>query len=193
VNQRIGRLNAGWFQQLRKLASPNFDPRPAGTIVDTIVIHGISLPPAEFGSDHIDDLFLNRLRTERHPYFATIEGLQVSAHFLVNRCGRITQYVSIDDRAWHAGASFFCGRTGVNDFSIGIELEGTDEENYELDQYRALAALVCELMAHRPALSIERLCGHSDIAAGRKTDPGPSFEWQRFRRLVVDGLCDRSI
>lgn len=191
--KQLHSLHEGWFQGLRKLDSPNFDARPDGTVVDTIVVHGISLPPAQFGGGYIDALFLNRLNASEHPYFAEIDGLHVSAHFVIERDGRTTQFVSIDSRAWHAGNSFFCGRSRVNDFSIGIELEGTDEAAYEPVQYTALATLVSELMKQRPAISIERLCGHSDVAAGRKTDPGAGFDWPRFRRLVVEGLCDRQI
>lgn len=181
----------GWVVGVEKTASPNFDQRPADVIVDTIVIHGISLPPASFGGNFVEALFTNRLNTAEHQYFAEIAGLKVSAHFYINRAGRIRQFVSIHDRAWHAGVSFFYGRERVNDFSIGIELEGTDDVAYDDAQYGSLAGLLANLLIDNPALSIERICGHCDIAAGRKTDPGSSFEWPRLRSLLVAQLNGR--
>lgn len=182
----------GWHGGARRLPSPNCDQRPADAVVDTVVIHGISLPPAEFGGNHVQALFTNQLQPDLHPYFASIADLKVSAHFLVDRTGAVIQFVSINERAWHAGVSFFYGRSRVNDFSIGIELEGTDDLAYEQAQYAALATLLRDLLAQNPALSIERICGHCDIATGRKTDPGTSFEWSRLRRLLIDRMCGRA-
>jgi AmpD protein len=165
----------------REVLSPHFDARPAGTGIDLIVIHGISLPPGEFGGPWIDRLFTGHLPPEAHPFFATIAGARVSAHALIRRDGEIVQYVPFTQRAWHAGKSEYCGRVACNDFSVGIELEGTDETPYEAAQYDSLAALIKALLAAYPSLSRERIVGHSDIAPGRKTDPGPSFDWARLR------------
>jgi len=158
-------------------ASPNFDDRPEGATVDVIVIHNISLPPGEFGGPHIEELFQNRLHPGAHPYFAGIANLRVSAHFLVRRDGEVIQFVDTDKRAWHAGVSSWNGRERVNDFSIGIELEGTDDRPFEDAQYAALNALLARLRERYGALP---LTGHSEIAPGRKTDPGPSFDWSRL-------------
>ena len=165
----------------RQVVSPHFDARPAGAVADLIVIHGISLPPGEFGGPWIDRLFTGNLPADAHPFFATIAGGRVSAHVLIRRDGEIVQYVPFTQRAWHAGKSEYCGRTACNDFSVGIELEGTDEVPYENAQYEALAALIKALLAAYPSLSRDRIAGHSDIAPGRKTDPGPSFDWPRLR------------
>jgi AmpD protein len=175
---------SGLMQGVRLLESPNFDARPAGMAPELIVVHGISLPPGGFGGPWIDRLFLNSLPAAEHPYFAEIQGRRVSAHLLIRRDGELTQYVRFTDRAWHAGASSFEGRHACNDFSIGIELEGTDSEPYEDAQYRVLALAVAALCRAYPSLSTGRLVGHSDIAPGRKTDPGPAFDWERARRLV---------
>ena len=158
-------------------ASPNFDERPEGATVDVIVIHSISLPPGEFGGPHIEELFQNRLHPGAHPYFAGIAALKVSAHFLIRRDGGVIQFVDTDKRAWHAGVSSWNGRERVNDFSIGIEMEGTDERPFEDAQYEALNALLARLREKYGALP---LTGHSQIAPGRKTDPGPSFDWSRL-------------
>jgi AmpD protein len=168
----------------RQVDSPNFDPRPPGMVPDLIVVHGISLPPDEFGGPWIDDLFLNRLDPAAHPYFADIAGRKVSSHYLIRRTGELVQYVSCNHRAWHAGVSVYEGRSNCNDFSIGIELEGTDTSAYEPAQYRALTDLVLTLCDAYPSLSTERLTGHSDIAPGRKTDPGIAFDWPRLRALL---------
>ncbi|MES2820523.1 MAG: 1,6-anhydro-N-acetylmuramyl-L-alanine amidase AmpD [Pseudomonadota bacterium] len=172
--------DSGWCQGIRHCPSPNFNARPDGEI-SLLVIHNISLPPGEFGTGQVQALFQNRLRADAHPYFATIASLQVSAHFLIERDGAITQFVSCRDRAWHAGVSDFAGRAQCNDFSLGIELEGTDEQPFEAAQYGALIALVRQLLASYPAITPARICGHSDIAPGRKTDPGPAFDWARLR------------
>ncbi len=165
--------------------SPNQDDRPHGSIIDLLVIHNISLPPGEFGGPWIDDLFLNRLDPEAHPYFADIAERQLSSHLLIRRDGELLQYVSLQRRAWHAGASCFEGRECCNDFSIGIELEGDDTTPYTDDQYTALAKTTNEIIRLFPAITPDRITGHSDIAPGRKTDPGPAFDWRRYRKLLT--------
>lgn len=164
----------------RFVASPNCDDRPPGTVIDLIVIHAISLPPGEFGGSAVEAFFTNRLDPGVHPYFETIQHLRVSAHFFVRREGGITQFVSCDRRAWHAGQSSWQGRERCNDFSIGIELEGWDAQPFEEAQYRILSAL-CRAIEGRYA--IQSVAGHSDISPGRKTDPGPGFDWEKFHRL----------
>ncbi len=150
-----------------------------------MVVHGISLPPGEFGGPWIERLFTNALPTDAHPYFAELAGVRVSSHLVIGRDAAITQYVKFTERAWHAGKSCYAGREACNDFSIGIELEGTDTLAYEAAQYDALAAVVAALCAAYPRLSPERLVGHSDIAPGRKTDPGPAFDWRRARSAIA--------
>ena len=177
-------LATGLMRGAKQIASPNYDARPAGVEADLIVIHGISLPPGEFGGPWIERLFTNSLPAEIHPYFAEVAPLRVSSHLVVQRDGALTQYVSFADRAWHAGQSNYQGRAACNDFSVGVELEGTDTLPYEATQYEALAAVVAALCAAYPRLSADRLVGHSDIAPGRKTDPGPAFDWPRARRLI---------
>jgi len=171
----------GWISGARRIASPNFDPRPPGTPVDLLVIHNISLPPGEFGGDAIIRLFTNTLDTALHPYYAQLRGLKVSAHFLVRRDGEIIQFVACGKRAWHAGVSSWHGRERCNDFSIGIELEGDDYQPFADAQYAALTRLTRLL---RRAFPVGGIAGHSDIAPGRKTDPGPHFDWQRYSRLI---------
>lgn len=177
-------LDTGWVKDVRKVPSPNCDARPPGTGLELIVVHGISLPPREFGGMWIDDLFVNNLDPGAHPYFQSIAALQVSAHVLIRRNGMLTQYVSFNQRAWHAGESSFCGRAACNDFAVGIELEGADEVPYEAAQYETLTRLVGALRTTYPSLANAEVVGHSDIAPGRKTDPGPAFDWPRFRRLL---------
>jgi AmpD protein len=160
------------------LASPNCDHRPAGAAVELLVIHAISLPPGEFGGGGIEELFLNRLDPAKHAYYAQIAGLKVSAHFVVRRDGAVTQFVPCVKRAWHAGESIWRGRDRCNDYSVGVELEGTDEVAFEDSQYEALARLTRALRRTYP---IADIAGHSEIAPGRKTDPGPHFDWARFR------------
>jgi len=164
------------------LPSPNYDARPPGVAVDLLVVHAISLPPGEFGGPWIDALFQNRLDPLAHPCFKEIEGLEVSAHFLIRRDGELRQYVLTGDRAWHAGASEWKGRPRCNDFSIGVELEGADDVPFAEPQYDTLEALARALVARYGTLD---LAGHSDVAPGRKTDPGPWFEWERFRARVT--------
>lgn len=177
-------ITNGWLVGARRVASPNHDARPVGVAVDTLVVHGITLPPGHFGRGQVDALFTNCLDATAHPYYAAIAHLRVSAHLLIERSGRISQYVSFDARAWHAGRSAFDGRDAVNDFGIGIELEGTDDCPYAPAQYAALAAAAAALIDHYPALTPARIVGHSDIAPGRKTDPGPAFDWAVFHRLL---------
>ena len=167
----------GWLTGARRVDSPNFDARPTGETVSLVVVHAISLPPREFGGDAIERLFTNTLDPGAHPYFATISALRVSAHFLIRRDGELLQFVSCARRAWHAGVSQWNGRTRCNDFSLGIELEGCDDLPFEELQYRRLADVVGVLRAHYP---IAALAGHSDIAPGRKTDPGPFFDWRKI-------------
>ena len=178
-------MSAGRLCHARWVPSPNHDARPAGTEVDLLVIHGISLPPGELGGPWIEELFQNRLDWETHPYFATIRGLRVSTHLLIRRDGDLIQFVDFAERAWHAGVSNFAGRSACNDFSIGIELEGADTVPYTDAQYRVLAETVRELMRRFPAIGPERIVGHSDIAPGRKTDPGPAFDWARLRAAIA--------
>ncbi len=177
-------IQDGWIQEARKLPSPNYDARPADMQIDLLVIHGISLPPGEFGGPWIDELFLNRLDAAAHPYFAEIEGMTVSSHILIRRDGEVVQYVSLLERAWHAGKSCFEGRERCNDFAIGIELEGTDELPYEPVQYERLTAVTKTIQLAFPFIRDDRIVGHADIAPGRKTDPGPAFDWHRYRSLL---------
>jgi len=172
----------GWSSGVERQASPNCDTRAPGTVVDLLVIHNISLPPSQFGGPYIADLFGNRLDCDAHPYFDQLRTLRVSAHFLIRRDGHVMQFVSANDRAWHAGASNFCGRERCNDFSIGIELEGTDFDPFEDAQYEALADLVLALRMRYPLTDV---AGHEHIAPGRKTDPGPHFDWDRFRKSLI--------
>jgi len=168
----------------RHCESPNCDERPEGCRPELVVVHGISLPPGEFGGPWIDALFTNRLTPDAHPYFAGIAGLRVSAHLLVHRDGSVAQYVPLHRRAWHAGQSQWRGRERCNDFSIGIELEGADTVAYERPQYATLARLVAETCRAYPTLSPDAVVGHSDVAPGRKTDPGIAFDWPLLRTLV---------
>lgn len=170
-----------WLVEARKQASPNFNERPLGQAPELLVIHNISLPPGEFGGGYIDALFCNRLAATAHPYFAQVHELRVSAHFLIERNGAIVQYVGCDKRAWHAGLSSWQGRDNCNDFSIGIELEGADNIAYDDHQYAQLVQLIASLLAHYPRLSVTAITGHEHIAPGRKTDPGPAFDWSRLQ------------
>lgn len=176
----------GWAGGVARCVSPNFDARPAGEAIRLIVVHAISLPPGRFGGPGIEELFCNRLDPAEHPYYREICGLRVSAHFLLRRDGNCVQFVSTECRAWHAGASCWRGRERCNDFSIGIELEGSDDTAFEPAQYRALAELVAVLRARYP---VKAVAGHSDIAPGRKTDPGPKFEWPRLWALLESPLA----
>jgi AmpD protein len=180
----------GLLTTARYVPSPNRDPRPPGATPDLVVVHGISLPPGDYGGDWIERLFTNRLPPEAHPYFATIAALRVSTHLLIRRDGELVQFVPFHERAWHAGASLWRHRVACNDFSIGIELEGDDDSPYEHPQYRALAATVVALRRAYATLAPDafggsRLAGHSDIAPGRKTDPGPYFDWTRLHAALA--------
>lgn len=171
----------GWLSGVRAVPSPNQDARPADERIRLLVIHAISLPPGEFGGDDVERLFTNRLDPERHPYYRDIHALRVSAHFFIRRDGRVIQFVSTAQRAWHAGASSWRGRERCNDFSLGIELEGCDALPFTGIQYIRLARLIRVL---RRNIAFEDIVGHADIAPGRKTDPGPHFDWSRMRYLL---------
>jgi N-acetyl-anhydromuramoyl-L-alanine amidase len=179
----------GLLSGARQVLSPHCDARPAGTVPELLVVHGISLPPGEFGGPWIDRLFTGTLPPEAHPYFREIAAGRVSAHALVRRDGAIVQYVPFGERAWHAGTSQYRGRPACNDFSVGVELEGTDDMAYAESQYQQLAALAAALLACYASLSAEAIVGHSDIAPGRKTDPGAAFDWPLFRALLRERLA----
>ena len=172
---------SGWLRGTRHLPSPNCDARPEGTAIELVVIHNISLPPGVFDGDAVIELFTNRLDWDAHPYYQSIRGLEVSAHFFIRRDGSLIQFVPCTQRAWHAGVSNWQGRERCNDFSIGIELEGTDDLPFTDAQYATLVPLLATL---KTAYPIQAVVGHSDIAPGRKTDPGLCFEWERVRGLV---------
>lgn len=176
-------LTGGWLEGVKRVPSPHHDCRPDDEIPSLLVVHNISLPPGEFGGPWIDALFTGTLDPDAHPFFAEIHQLRVSAHCLIRRDGEIVQYVPFDKRAWHAGVSNYLGRERCNDFSIGIELEGTDALPYTDAQYQQLVALTKVLVERYPDIA-RHITGHSDIAPGRKTDPGPAFDWARFRALV---------
>lgn len=171
----------GWLSGVRHVASPNHDARPSGTPVSLLVIHNISLPPNEYGGNQIERFFTNMLDYSEHPYFEQLKQVRVSAHFLVRRDGQIIQFVPCERRAWHAGVSTWQGRSRCNDFSLGIELEGSDFEPFTEHQYVALARLTRRL---KRAYPITEIVGHSDIAPDRKTDPGPFFDWEKYKRKL---------
>ena len=174
-------VHEGWLQQARKVSSANCSPRPPGCEPELLVIHNISLPPGCYGGDCIERLFTNCLDWDEHPFFEEIRDIEVSAHLLIQRDGQLLQFVNLLQRAWHAGQSCYQGRDNCNDFSIGVELEGTDEDPYTDAQYAILAAVTAALVEYFPTMDASRIVGHSDIAPGRKTDPGPAFDWQRYR------------
>ena len=175
---------SGLLLNARQVLSPHCDARPANATAQLIVVHGISLPPGQFGGPYIDQLFCGNLDWDAHPYFRQIQGLRASAHVVIRRDGVPTQYVPFSARAWHAGVSQYLGRSACNDFSIGIELEGTDETPYSDAQYQTLTDLIVALLAAYPSLSPEHLARHSDIAPGRKSDPGPAFDFARLRAAL---------
>jgi AmpD protein len=177
-------VSTGWMKTVRRVTSPNCDRRPPACLPELIVVHGISLPPGSFGGPWVERLFTNALPPSEHPYFAEICHLRVSAHAFIARTGGVTQFVSFNERAWHAGESDYCGRTACNDFSIGIELEGTDDSEYEFEQYASLVALISALRAAYPSLVDAAVVGHSDIAPGRRTDPGGCFDWARLEHML---------
>ena len=181
-------IKDGWLEQARRVPSPNCEARPTGMAPELLVIHNISLPPGQFGGDCIERLFTNCLDWDEHPFFDEIRGLRVSAHLLIQRDGDLVQFVNFRERAWHAGQSCFDGRHNCHDFSIGIELEGADDVPYTDVQYCRLQGVTLALLASFPGLAKERIVGHSDVAPGRKTDPGPAFDWTRYlARLEGEG------
>lgn len=186
--------DTGLVRGVRQAPSPNQDERPAESVIEVLVIHAISLPPGQFGGEWVERLFCNRLAPGEHPYFAEICHLKVSAHFLIRRDGELIQFVPAHRRAWHAGESWHWQRPQhqqrprVNDFSLGIELEGCDEEPFAEKQYVTLASLTRELIRRYPGIIPENIVGHCDIAPGRKTDPGPCFDWDHYRTLLAGGL-----
>ena len=173
--------NRGWLAEARHVPSPNHDPRPPATVVDLVIVHSISLPPGVYGGDAVERLFTNLLDWDAHPYYAGIRGLKVSAHFLVRRDGALVQFVSCDERAWHAGKSSWQGRDACNDYSIGIELEGLEGETFDGTQYAALGALLQPLARRYP---IAAVAGHEHVAPGRKQDPGRGFDWARLEAAL---------
>jgi len=173
-----------WLDEVRRCPSPHFNQRPCGCDISLLVIHNISLPPGVFGTSCIDDLFKGTLDCSADPFFEQLQGLEVSAHFMINRQGVVTQYVATGDRAWHAGVSEFGGVSNCNDFSIGIELEGTDTTPYTDVQYQSLAKLTAKLQQQYPLITKGRITGHCDIAPGRKTDPGQAFDWRRYKGML---------
>lgn len=180
----------GLLEPAAQCASPNQDDRPAGAVPELVVIHGISLPPGEYGGPYIEALFTNTLDPGGHPYFCEIDGLRVSSHVLVRRDGEVVQFVPFDRRAWHAGASSFRGRSTCNDYSIGIELEGSDDDPYTDAQYRALASVLRAIVAAYPSIDARRIAGHCDVSPGRKTDPGPAFDWLRLYDELQFGVVE---
>jgi len=171
---------SGLIQGASYVASPNCDARPEGAPIDILVIHSISLPPGIFGGRGIEQLFCNTLNPDDHPYYREIQNLKVSTHVLIRRNGQLVQFVSLHRRAWHAGLSYCEGRSRINDFSVGVELEGADDLPFEDAQYESLTKLTRALRQTYPAITPERIYGHCDIAPGRKTDPGPTFDWKRY-------------
>ena len=175
----------GWYRFAKHTPSPNFGPRPVGTTIDLVVLHSISLPPGEYGGPEIEALFTNTLDWDAHPYFQQIRGAEVSAHFVIRRNGALIQFVSCDDRAWHAGRSNYQGRDNCNDFSIGIELEGLEGHTFEAPQYETLSSLCAAIAQH---YQLHRITGHEHIAPDRKQDPGAGFDWKLLQQSL--GWCD---
>lgn len=187
MNSKLGISHAtplwkdGWYQFSGHCPSPNFGPRPPGTTTSLIVVHSISLPPGQFGGDEVQQLFTNQLDWNVHPYFKSIEGIRVSSHFYIRRQGELQQFVSCNDRAWHAGTSSHLGRSNCNDFSIGIELEGLEGDGFEACQYETLESLCAALLQHFP---IAHIAGHEHVAPGRKNDPGVGFDWTLMQKSL---------
>lgn len=186
AGQPPGMWSRGWYRRAHALPSPNFGPRPPGTAIDLAVVHSISLPPGQYGGNEVQALFTNTLDWNAHPYFQQIRGIEVSSHFYVRRDGVLWQFVSVDDRAWHAGRSRFRGRGNCNDYSVGIELEGLEGERFTARQYERLGRLIRALAARYP---IAAVTGHENIAPGRKHDPGPGFDWSRLQRELRQGAA----
>ena len=176
--------DGGWWRLAKRCPSPNFNERPPGEGVSLLVVHNISLPPNKFGGGYVQQFFCNQLDVSKDAYFSSISHLKVAAHFFVERHGAVTQFVSTDCRAWHAGQSCFSGRENCNDFSVGIELEGADHIPYTAEQYAALVELSRSIVAKYPQVNMESIVGHEHIAPGRKTDPGPSFDWRHYRKAL---------
>jgi AmpD protein len=176
------RWTRGWYTGAQHCASPNFSARPAHAVLDLVLLHSISLPPGVYEGDAVERLFTNTLDWDAHPYFQTLRGMAVSAHFFIRRDGALWQFVSCDDRAWHAGTSSYRGRDNCNDFSIGVELEGLEGQTFESSQYDRLCILVRAVSENYP---VRHLAGHSDVAPGRKIDPGPGFDWTRLSELIA--------
>ena len=184
---RFAQVQDGILQGATQIASPNFNARPVDTEIQLIVIHNISLPPSQFGGGYIQQFFQNQLDWSIHPYFQTIEGMQVSAHLLILRTGEVIQFVNFNDRSWHAGRSSYLAQKECNDYSIGIELEGSDDLPFEIEQYQALVEIVTVLRQAYPKIQ-NHIAGHSDIAPKRKTDPGLYFDWKLFRQLLSEKI-----
>ena len=184
MTEKTLKIDKGWLTNTRKVISPHFDLRPDPQDISLLIIHYISLPPEQFGSSDIDDFFQGKLDPHRHPYFAEISTLRVSAHCLINRAGEITQYVNFNDRAWHAGVSCFEGREKCNDFAIGIELEGSNAQPFTTQQYASLQHLTQVIMQAYPLITKERIVGHCDVSPGRKIDPGQYFDWTRYLQAL---------
>jgi N-acetyl-anhydromuramoyl-L-alanine amidase len=176
----------GWLEGCRHVCSPNSDDRPGGIAPDLLVIHNISLPPEQFGGSYIDQLFTNSLDSAEHPYFLKIADMRVSSHLLIDRTGALTQFVSLGNRAWHAGESSWQGRANCNDYSIGIELEGSDTQPFTDEQYAVLTRVTLLIQDVFPSITPDRILGHSDIAPIRKTDPGPYFDWEKYKIKLED-------
>ncbi|MGX5173633.1 1,6-anhydro-N-acetylmuramyl-L-alanine amidase AmpD [Aliikangiella sp. IMCC44653] len=174
-----------WLEDAVPIISPHFNARPACTEINLLVIHCISLPPKVFGNHFVEDFFQGKLDTSLHPFFREIADLRVSAHFYIKRCGKLIQFVPTNQRAWHAGESEFNGLCNCNDFSIGVELEGSEDLPYTQVQYQTLASLTLKLQAFYPQITDANIVGHCDIAPQRKTDPGPSFDWSKYRLLLA--------
>ena len=189
IDNKYGQISEGWLEGCEHVASPNYGERPRGSKVELVVVHNISLPPGEFGGPYIADLFTNSLDPQEHPYFEEIAHLRVSAHFLIRRDGDVVQFVSTQDMAWHAGVSQWRSREKCNEFSIGIELGGTDTHLYTQEQYARLEDIIRKCRAVHPDIEEDAIVGHSDSAPGRKTDPGESFDWQDLQtRLGIESL-----
>lgn len=186
IDPKTGLLNQAVYRP-----SPNFDERPLEITLDLIVIHGISLPPGVFGGDDVQDLFMNRLSLDKHAGYQDLANLKVSSHLFIRRTGQIIQFVPFTKRAWHAGKSVYKNRINCNDFSVGIELEGTDTLPYTASQYTQLSNVTMSLIQHYPTLQLEQIVGHSDIAPGRKSDPGAAFDWARYKLLLKNLLASK--
>jgi AmpD protein len=190
MNMTTIEKSTGILQGARYIPSPNFNARPEHEEISLLVIHNISLPPGEFSGDFVQAFFLNKLDTSQHPYFEQIAGLKVSSHLYIRRSGELWQFVPLHKRAWHSGESSYLNKSNCNDYSIGIELEGNDTHAYTEEQYLKLAGITSTILKLYPAITLERIVGHSDIAPLRKTDPGPSFEWDHYKKLVSKLLAD---